>query len=475
MANGNGSPTFPADFVFGAATAAYQCEGETRTHGKGKVAWDDYLAQKGLFSADPASDFYHRYPDDLRLCREYGINGIRISIAWSRIFPNGDDDQPNPEGVAFYHRLFAECQAQGVEPYVTLHHFDTPAALYDRGDFLNREAIDAYERYARFCFAEYPEVTRWFTFNEIWAIVSNMYIEGTWPRGQRYRLDLAFQAMHNMMVAHARAVLAFEEMGHPGKIGVVHALSTKYPDDPESPGDVEAAKAADVLNNQFLLDVTFDGVYSDSSLTYAHRLASLAGGALEMTDTDLEQLAAAAPHNDCLGINYYQSNFLRAYDGPNDTRHNATGEKGTERYALAGVGEHADRPEIPRTDWDWMIYPKGLYDLVMRICRQWPRYGEIYITENGMAAKDQLVDGKVHDAERVDYIRLHLEWVQRALAEGADVRGYFVWSLMDVFSWNNGYNKRYGLFYVDFDTQERIPKDSALWYAGVAQRRCLGA
>ena len=179
---------FPKDFVFGAATAAYQCEGETRTHGKGKVAWDDYLDEKGLFSADPASDFYHRYPEDLRLCQEYGINGIRVSIAWSRIFPNGDDPVPNSEGVAFYHRLFAECRSRGVEPYVTLHHFDSPDALYREGDFLNQHAIDAFERYARFCFAEYPEVTHWFTFNEIWAVVSNMYIEGTWPRGQRYRL-----------------------------------------------------------------------------------------------------------------------------------------------------------------------------------------------------------------------------------------------------------------------------------------------
>lgn len=464
---------FPKDFVFGAATAAYQCEGETRTHGKGKVAWDDYLDEKGLFSADPASDFYHRYPEDLRLCQEYGIRSIRVSIAWSRIFPNGDDERSNPEGVAFYHRLFAECRSRGVDPYVTLHHFDSPDALYRAGDFLNRHTIDAYERYARFCFAEYPEVTHWFTFNEIWAVVSNMYIEGTWPRGQRYRLDLAFQAMHNMMVAHARAVCAFEDMGHPGSIGVVHALSTKYPDDPASPGDIEAARVDDVLNNQFLLEATFDGRYSEETLACADRLAAIAGGRLELLPADLELLAAAAPHNDCLGINYYQSNFLKAYDGPNDCHHNSTGEKGTERHALQGIGEYVARPEIPRTDWDWMIYPEGLYDLVMRICRQWPHCGELYVTENGMASKDRLEGGAVYDEERIRYIREHLRWVLKAIDEGADLRGYFVWSLMDVFSWNNGYNKRYGLFYVDFDTQERIPKDSARWYATVSGRGWL--
>lgn len=464
---------FPEGFVFGAATAAYQCEGETHTHGKGKVAWDDYLDEKGLFSADPASDFYHRYPEDLRLCQEYGINGIRVSIAWSRIFPHGDDPVPNPEGVAFYHRLFAACRSHGVEPYVTLHHFDSPDALYREGDFLNRHAIDAFERYARFCFTEYPEVTHWFTFNEIWAVVSNMYIEGTWPRGQRYRLDLAFQAMHNMMVAHARAVLALEELGHPGSIGVVHALSTKYPDDPAEERDVEAARVDDVLNNQFLLEATFDGVYSARTLDCATRLATLAGGRLELLPEDLELLAAAAAHNDCLGINYYQSNFLKAYDGPNDCHHNSTGEKGTERHALQGIGEYVARPEIPHTDWDWMIYPQGLYDLVMRICRQWPHYKELYVTENGMASKDQLEDGAVHDEERIHYIREHLRWALKAIGEGANLRGYFVWSLMDVFSWNNGYNKRYGLFYVDFDTQERIPKDSARWYATVAKERRL--
>ncbi|MCH3957704.1 MAG: family 1 glycosylhydrolase, partial [Olsenella sp.] len=208
-------------------------------------------------------------------------------------------------------------------------------------------------------------------------------------------------------------------------------------------------------------------------LDCANRLAALAGGRLELLPEDLEQLAAAAPHNDCLGINYYQSNFLKAYDGPNDCHHNSTGEKGTERHALQGIGEYVARPEIPRTDWDWMIYPQGLYDLVMRICRQWPHYKELYVTENGMASKDRLEEGAVHDEERIHYIREHLRWALKAIAEGAHLRGYFVWSLMDVFSWNNGYNKRYGLFYVDFDTQERIPKDSARWYAKVAQERFL--
>lgn len=458
------SRPLPQGFVLGAATAAYQCEGETRTHGKGKVAWDDFLARQGRFSADPASDFYHRYPEDLALCQEYGIDGIRISIAWSRIFPHGDDARPNPEGVAFYHQLFAECAVQGVTPFVTLHHFDTPDTLYRDGDFLSVRTQEAYVRYAHFCFGEFSEVEHWFTFNEVGAIVSNMYIEGTWPRGKRYRLDLALQATHNIMVAHARAVLAYEELGHPGQIGIVHNLSAKYPDDPLSPRDQEAARRDDILCNQFVLDATLRGGYAEDTLACAHELAAIAGGELRVTQDELDLLAQATPHNDCLGINYYQSNFVRAYDGPNDLRHNGTGQRGTERHALEGVGEYADRPEIPRTDWDWMIYPKGLRDLLVRVARQWPDYGTIYVTENGMAAKDVLEGGQVHDTYRIDYVRRHLEALLEARDQGVRVDGYFVWSLMDMFSWNNGYNKRYGLFYVDFDTQERIPKDSARWY-----------
>ncbi|MBS1326300.1 MAG: family 1 glycosylhydrolase, partial [Clostridium sp.] len=209
---------FPEGFVFGGATAAYQVEGETRTHGKGKVAWDDFLEAQGRFSPDPASDFYNQYPVDLELCEEFGINGIRLSIAWSRIFPNGTGEI-NPEGVQFYHDLFAECHKHHVEPFVTLHHFDTPLPLFEKGDFLNRETIDAFVNFATFCFKEYADqVTYWFTFNEIWADASNTYIEGTFPGGVKAHLAEAFQCEHNIMLAHAKAVLAFHNGGFKGKI-----------------------------------------------------------------------------------------------------------------------------------------------------------------------------------------------------------------------------------------------------------------
>lgn len=462
---------FSEDFVFGGATAAYQCEGSTRKYGKGKVAWDDYLAKQGRFSADPASDFYHKYPEDLKLCKEFGIKGIRISIAWSRIFPEGTG-KINQEGVDFYHRVFQECHKDGVEPYVTLHHFDTPDALHSQGDFLNRKTIDAFVEYAKFCFEEYKdEVTYWFTFNEVWPIATNQYIEGTFPPCITYDITKAVKSMHGMMVAHAKAVCAYKEKGYNGKIGIIHSLETKYPFNPEDERDIYAAKKEDVLANQFLLDATFLGCYTDETLNIIKELVHINNGTFEYDSADIEVMKKAAKLNDYLGMNHYQSHFIKAYDGENEIHHNGTGEKGTKKFKLKGVGERVFKEGIPTTDWDWLIYPQGMYDMIMRIKNQYPNYKAIYITENGMGYKDDFEDGNIDDSPRIDYIKQHLQWLSKAIADGANVKGYFVWSLMDVFSWSNGYNKRYGLFYVDYETQKRYPKKSAYWFKKVIETR----
>lgn len=462
---------FDNDFIFGGATAAYQCEGSIDSYGKGKNEWDEFLEEQGRFTADPASDFYHQYPVDLKLCHDFGINGIRISIAWTRIFPQGEGDI-NPEGVEFYHKVFQECRKHGVEPFVTLHHFDTPAKYYKDGDFLNPKTIEAFVNYAKFCFEEYKDdVTYWFTFNEIWAVATNGYIEGTFPYGVQYDLTKAFQAMHNMMVAHAKAIVAFKEGGYPGQIGIVHSLETKYPYDEKDPDDIDAATNEDVLNNKFLLDATFKGEYGSDTMKVVQKLVALNHGTLNLPAEDMEVLKKAAQYNDYLGINYYQSRFLRGYDGENDIFHNGTGEKGTSRFCLKGVGERVEKDGIPRTDWDWLIYPEGLYDLVMRIKKDYPNYKAIYITENGMGYKDDFVNGEIDDSPRIDYIKGHLEWILKAIKDGVNMKGYFVWSLMDMFSWTNGYNKRYGLFYVDYETQKRYPKKSAYWFKQVSETK----
>ena len=461
---------FSEDFIFGGATAAYQCEGSTRSYGKGKVAWDDFLEKQGRFLGDPASDFYHQYPVDLKLCHDFGVNGIRISIAWSRIFPEGTG-KINQEGVDFYHRVFKECKKQGVEPFVTLHHFDTPDTLHKAGDFLNRDIIQQFEDYAKFCFEEYKdEVEYWFTFNEVWPIAVNQYIVGCFPPAIRYDIEKAVYSMHNMMVAHAKAVLAYKQAGYNGKIGIIHSLETKYPYS-DTPENRQAAKNEDILANQFVLDATFLGEYTQETLDTIQRLVAINQGTFDYEQSDIETMKQAAQLNDYLGINYYQSHFIQAYNGENDIYHNGTGDKGTSRFRLKGVGERMFKEGIERTDWDWLIYPEGLYDMMKRIVAQYPNYKAIYITENGMGYKDDFVDGLIDDQPRIDYIKKHLQWILKAIEEGICVKGYFVWSLMDVFSWSNGYNKRYGLFYVDFQTQKRYPKASAYWYKKVSQTK----
>lgn len=463
---------FEKDFIFGGATAAYQCEGSTREYGKGKVAWDDYLATEGKFLADPASDFYHQYPVDLKLCHDYGVNGIRISIAWSRIFPDGVG-KTNKEGVDFYHRLFQECHRQGVEVYVTLHHFDTPDTLHKNGDFLNHETIDGFVEYAKFCFQEYgKEVKYWFTFNEVWPIAVNQYIVGCFPPAIKYDIPKAVYAMHNMMLAHAKAVLVFKEGNYLGKIGIIHSLETKYPYK-NNEEDNQAAINEDILANQFVLDATFLGEYSGQTLKIIKKLVALDHSEFSVSIEDLEIMKEAAKLNDYLGINYYQSHFVQAYNGKNDIFHNGTGDKGTSRFRLKGVGERMFKEGIERTDWDWLIYPKGLYDMIMRIKKQYPNYNTLYITENGMGYKDEFSNQSIDDTPRIDYVRKHLSWILKAIDEGAVIKGYFMWSLMDVFSWSNGYNKRYGLFYVDYETQVRYPKKSAHWYKKVSETKEL--
>lgn len=462
----------PEDFIFGGATAAYQCEGATKTDGKGPVAWDKYLEENYWYTAEPASDFYHKYPVDLKLAEEFGVNGIRISIAWSRIFPQGYGEV-NQKGVDFYHRVFEECHKRGVEPFVTLHHFDTPEALHSDGDFLNRENIDHFVDYAKFCFEEFKEVNYWTTFNEIGPIGDGQYLVGKFPPGIQYDLAKVFQSHHNMMLAHAKAILHYKEKGYDGEIGIVHALPTKYPYDPEDERDVRAAELEDIIHNKFILDATYLGDYSKETMDGVKEILDANGGSLDIRDEDIETLTKAKDLNDFLGINYYMSDWMAHFDGETKITHNGKGDKGGSVYQITGVGQRRFDVDVPRTDWDWMIYPKGLYDQIMRVKRDYPNYKKIYITENGLGYKDKFEDGTVYDDQRIDYIKQHFEAICDAIDDGAIVKGYFLWSLMDVFSWSNGYEKRYGLFYVDFDSQERYPKKSAYWYKDLAETKIL--
>lgn len=457
---------FPTDFYFGGATAAFQTEGAVKEGNKGEVLWEPYLKKQGRFDPEPACDFFHRYPEDLKLSADFGLNSIRISIAWTRIFPTGSG-KPEQAGIAYYHHMFAECRKNGIEPFVTLHHFDTPETLHQTGDWLNEENITKFVDYAKFCFQEFSEINYWITINEPTSMAVQQYTTGTFPPGEKYNFHKTFQAEHNLNLAHARVVNAFRELNINGQIGVVHALQTVYPFDPTNKGDQHAAKLQDVLDNRLFLDGTLGGEYSQETLDLMNEiLATNQQEQIKITASEIEELKKAADQLDFVGVNYYFSKYMKEYHGISETIHNGTGKKGSSISRLQGVGESGVPDGIEMTDWDWPINPQGLYDQLDRIHTNYPKVQDIYITENGLGLKEERpAAGEIlDDQKRIDYIRLHLQEVLRAINNGINVKGYFVWSLQDMFSWTNGYSKRYGLFFVDFETQERLPKKSAYWF-----------
>lgn len=462
---------FPKNFIFGGATAAYQVEGATKEDGRGPCAWDEYMNRpESRFNADPASDFYHQYKKDLQLSHDFGVNGIRISISWTRILPTGEGEI-NQAGIDYYNDLIDECIRQGVEPFVTLHHFDTPLTYFHDGHWLNRNIIDKFVVFAKICFEAFGDrVKKWATFNEPWSIAQNGYIAGNFPPNETFQMAKAIQIEHNLMVAHARALNLYKSMNLPGEIGIVHTLEGKVPIS-DKIDDIHARDLDDAISNRFMLDACFLGYYSKETMVLINEILRENNGVLVTEPEDFADFAKAAKQIDFLGMNYYSSHFLQAWTGESKVFNNSTGEKGTSVFALKGIGARVCNPEVPTTDWDWPIYPKGMHDQLLRIARDYPNYKKIFISENGMGYKDDFENGKIDDTPRIEYVTKHLEAILQAIDEGVNVEGYYIWSLMDVLSWSNGYNKRYGLFYVDYKDQKRYPKKSAYWYKLMAKRQ----
>ena len=334
--------------------------------------------------------------------------------------------------------------------------------------------LDHFVEFAKFCFEEFgSEVKYWITINEPTSMSSQQYIGGTFPPGIKYDFRKCFQAEYNMNLVHARIVKMFKDGGYDGEIGIVHALQTVYPiTDAEE--DKHAALLHDALDNSFYLDGTLLGKYSSEVLSLVKEIIEKNGQEMiEIKPEDESLLEEAAKEMDFVGMNYYFSKFMRGYAGKSETFHNGTGEKGSSVSRLQGVGEEVHRKDIPSTDWDWPIYPKGMFDQLSRIKNHYKWDKEVYITENGMGCKDKFLEDEqtVKDDERIDYLQKHMEEVAKAIESGVNVKGYFVWSLQDMFSWTNGYSKRYGLFYVDFETQKRYPKKSAYWYKKVSETK----
>jgi len=457
---------FPQGFVWGSATSALQVEGATTAGGRGPSVWDRFCAEHperifGGATPETACDHYNRWAEDVALIREMGHTGYRFSIAWPRLFPAGDD-RFNPMGAAFYDRLIDALLAAGIEPNVTLYHWDLPAPLGDKGGWEHKGTIDAFLTYAERAFRLYGDrVKRWATLNEPGWTTLNGYVTGLHPPSKHdYRA--AIQVTHNLLVAHARAIQRFHALGTGGAIGLVLNMSPVYPAS-DSESDQAAARIADGVLNRWFIETALLGRYPADVLGLYRR-----HGLLPEWDAD-ELLSLQEDSLDFIGVNYYYPHYASA-DAPETTfALNTSGnpsDKGA--FSIQGLFRLVRNPRGRFTDWDWEIAPRGLYDLLMRAEHYRPGI-PIYVTENGIGMIEEPdTHGRIDDQPRIDFVRDHLKEVHRAIADGADVRGYYMWSLIDNFSWINGFKKRYGFLYIEPGTLERRRKQSSYWYQQVA-------
>ncbi|MCU0495430.1 MAG: GH1 family beta-glucosidase [Chloroflexaceae bacterium] len=437
---------FPPGFLWGAATAAYQIEGAWNADGKGESIWDHFSHTPGRIrrgeTGDVACDHYHRYAEDVDLMAEIGLQSYRFSIAWPRIFPHGDTAL-NQKGLDFYRRLVAALRERGIVPMATLYHWDLPQKLQERGGWVNRDTAMRFAEYAAFLFEHLgAEIPLWATHNEPFISAYFGYGNGEKAPGVRRFWDV-LTVGHHLLLSHGLAVQAYrasgrraEAGGHSG-IGIVLMIWPHHPAS-ASPRDVQANRLVDGAMNRMFLEALFCRRYPDDMWQHFRRrlmLPRVAPGDMELIGQPM----------DFLGINTY----TRVVNAANW------------RDLLAGAQQVT--PQEPTTAMGWEIYPPSIYESVMKV----RSYGDIplYITENGIALHDEKGnDGRVADGARIAYMQSHLAELHRAMAEGADVRGYYVWSLLDNFEWELGYDKRFGLIHVDFATQKRTLKDSAYWY-----------
>jgi beta-glucosidase len=459
--SGDGAPgarPFPPGFLWGASTSAYQIEGAVDADGRGPSIWDTFSHTPGKVhhddSGDVASDSYHRYEQDLGLLSELGVGAYRFSVAWSRVQSTGRGSF-NQRGLDYYRALVDGLRARGIVPVLTAFHWDLPQALEDEGGWPNRDTAYRFAEYAgALARALGDEVGMWITLNEPQQAAHQGYRTGTHAPG-KIDLLLAAAATHHLLLAHGLAVDAIraELSGHV-PVGITIDLHpVRAVDEDAAP----AAVALDAEQNRIFLEPVLHGSYPDAAraeLLPAPRLI------------EPDDMALISTPLDFLGLNYYCPYYVRTGDW-NDLRR---GESPLPGYP--GVVNYVP-PEIPRTNMGWLIEPDGLYDALRTLDREAPRL-PLYITENGCAADDYVdPDGHVNDTERVDYLEGHLDAAWRAIDDGVNLAGYFVWSLMDNFEWARGYQRRFGLYFVDFGTQRRIPKKSAAFYSVVARSNAL--
>jgi beta-glucosidase len=446
---GAGVARFPAGFVWGAATAAYQVEGGVREDGRGESIWDRFAYTPGRVAGgetgDVACDHYHRWPEDVRLMQRLGLGAYRFSIAWPRILPDGRGT-PNEAGLAFYERLVDRLLAAGITPWVTLYHWDLPQPLEDAGGWPRRETAEAFAAYADVVSRRLGDrVRHWITINEPWCVAFLGYHSGVHAPG-RTSLPDAVAAAHTLLRGHGLAMQAVRRNVPGARVGIVLNLNLVYPAT-DSAADRAAAVRLDGYYNRWFLDPLYGRGYpADLAALYGTRPGDDAAADLDLIATP----------TDFLGVNYYAPAVVR--DAPGGGFLDA---------------EHVLVPDGEYTQMGWLVHPQTLYRLLRRLRDE---YGvsSLYITENGAAYPDPAPDqGRVADRQRTCYLAGHLAAVQRALADGIPVEGYFAWSLLDNFEWAEGYARRFGLAYVDYATQARTIKDSGRWYRRAIETNAL--
>jgi beta-glucosidase len=434
---------FPEDFLWGSATSSFQIEGAAFEDGRGVSIWDTFCRTPGKVAngdtGDIACDHYHRYQQDVDLMAGLGFDMYRFSIAWPRILPQGTG-QVNEAGLDFYDRLVDALLAKNIQPFATLYHWDLPQALQDAGGWPNRMIVDAFVNYADVVTKRLGDrVQNWMTLNEPWCISFLSHAIGAHAPGHQ-DIEEALLAAHHVLLAHGRSVPVIRANGNANtKVGIV--LNQTWADpSTNSTEDIAAANRWQGHFNRWFLDPLYKGEYPEDMI-------AVYGG--EVPDLQAGDLAEISVPTDFLGINFYNR---------------AVVSNGTETPVL---NIRFERPEGEYTAIGWEVYPESLYQLLNWIHKEYAP-GPMYITENG-AAYDDVVspDGSVSDPGRLAYLQGHFHSAYRAMQDGVPLKGYFVWSLMDNFEWAEGYDKRFGIIYVDFETQQRIPKQSAHWFAQV--------
>ncbi|MFT4083525.1 MAG: GH1 family beta-glucosidase [Nocardioides sp.] len=461
---------FPADFLWGTATAAYQIEGAVAEDGRSPSIWDTFSHTPGAVlggdAGDLACDHYHRMPADVALMKELGMGAYRFSVAWPRIRPDGGP--VNARGLDFYARLVDELLGAGITPWLTLYHWDLPQHLEDAGGWTNRDTALRFVEYAMSVYDGLGDrVPFWTTLNEPWCSAFLGYTGGQHAPGRREGAA-GLVAAHHLLLGHGLVIDELRRRRTTAKLGITLNFSDVEPFDPHDPGDIDAARRVDATFNRVFLDPLFRGGYAadllddTAHLTYAGREWT---GVIRPGDLDL-----IAQPLDVLGVNYYRREAVSAHPHADlsGSRIDHPSRPTSSPYPGSEFVTQPRRPGAPVTGMDWDVAPDGLTRLLLRLADDYAA-PPLYITENGAAYDDEVTpDAAIHDPERTAYYAAHLRAVHDAMTQGADVRGYFAWSLLDNFEWAYGYRHRFGLVHVDFDTQKRTPKDSAWFYARVA-------